>query len=470
MNIIYDIWYYMIFGMRTYLLVLLLLVFSAPLRAEEKNALIVCDNGLEMMTWDLEFLSKAEHSVEALVCFFGGTTARRLLDAIGIRLEEVPSLQVHVLASPTMITPQDWKIIDNLSSRFPANFHIEFSTQVAKILPDITTIDNHVKLFVVDEIYYSAGGTNCEEHHCSEGTYTPSKKKIVEIETDHVFPAGMRDQDVVGRGPIAAELRKIFFQLFSLWEDYNRTKYLQEDPKHYSQNVHYFDVTGQRLYVERFEQSDRLRELEAQDIRILLGSPHQPVNMITQEYVRLIQSAQKEIILSHLYFFPTDPIFQALMDAVNRGVKLTLITNGLTADSCEGAQLFVWGNRVSYVPMFYGTTFHFWDVLNVVTMPTRNTTIYEYTVPDVILHKKTMLVDRRYFVVGSYNLGMKSAHGDYELILVIDSEKVAADVLQIHRIDVAHSRQVSAQEACGWYFHPFISYWGELQRRFNGFM
>lgn len=457
--------------MHKYILALVLLLLALQTVAEEKNRLILCDNGLEMLGWDLDFLSQAEHSVEALVCFFGGSTAQQLLTAIEARLEQVPNLQVHMLASPVFMLPSDWSLIDRLQLRFPSNFHIEFHTQIVKLLPDMTTIDNHVKLFIVDETYYSAGGTNCEEHHCSEGTYTPLKKTTIELGADHLLPAGMRDQDIVGRGPLAAQLRTFFFQLYALWEDYHKSKYLQEDPGQFIQNAHYFDVTGQRPYVERFESSDRIRDLGAQSIRVVLGGPQQSsANTITQEYVRLIQNAQEEIILSHLYFFPAPPIFQALMDAVNRGVKLTLITNGLSAGSCEGAKLFVWANRMSYVPMFYGSAFCFWEAWKVANLPIRNTTIYEYDVPDVLLHKKTMLVDRRHFVVGSYNLGMKSDYGDYELILIIDSEKVAEDVLQIHSIDVAHSRQVSLKEACAWYFHPFISYWGELQRRFNGFM
>lgn len=457
--------------MDKYLISFILLCFAFPSVAEEKNKLIVCENGLEMLDWDLEFLSQAQHSVEALVCFFGGSPAQRLLKAIETRLEEVPDLQVHLLASPVFLLTADWSLLEHLQQRFPSHFHIEFHTQIVKLLPDMTTIDNHVKLFIVDETYYSAGGTNCEEHHCSEGTYPPPKKTTSELTTDILFPAGMRDQDIVGKGPLAAQLRTFFFQLYALWGDYNKTKYLQEDPNLFNQNIHYFDVTGQQPYVERFEHSDRIRELGEKSIRVILGGPQQATsNAVTQEYIRLIQNAQEEIILSHLYFFPTASIFQALLDAVNRGVKLTLITNGLGDGSCEGAKLFAWANRMSYVPMFYGATFYFWDAWKAQGRTVRNTTIYEYNVPDVLLHKKTMLVDHRYFVVGSYNLGMKSDHGDYELILVIDSEKVAEDVLQIHKVDVEHSRQVSLQEACSWYFHPFISYWGELQRRFNGFM
>lgn len=452
--------------MRIFFLNLLFLICSVNLLGGEKNKIIVCDNGLEKFHWDLEFLSQAQHSVEALVCFFGGSTACTLLEAIAARMQEVPSLQVHLLASPTMITHQNWKMIDSLRTRFPGNFHIEFSTQIAKLLPDITSIDNHVKLFVVDETYFSGGGTNCEEHHCSDGTYTPIRKKNVELPTDPMLPAGMRDQDIVGIGPLATTLRNLFFQLYALWKEYGETHCLLEDPAQF----YLPDPVEQREYlcVDRFEQSDRIREIDSENIRIVVAGPHQSSNVITQEYVHLIESAQEEIILSHLYFFPVQPIFDALMQAVNRGVKLTLITNGLEADSCSAANFFVWANRISYLPMFYGETFHFWDAIKVASLPAKNTTIYEYSVPDVMLHKKTMLVDRRHFVVGSYNLGMKSAYGDYELILVIDSTEVAEDVLEVHRVDLAHSRQVTVQEAYKWYFHPLISYWGELQRRFNG--
>ena len=465
--------------MRKCLSILLSLLFCAIRAAshepdqwssETKNTVIVCDNGLEMFTWDLDFLSKAEHSVEALVCFFGGSTGRDFLDAVEARLEKAPDLQVHIIASPTLITPQDWNAIRRLQIRFPERFHIEFSTQIAKLLPDITTIDNHVKLFIVDETYYSVGGTNFEEHHCSVGTFTPPQKRGKEIEADFLLPAAMRDQDIVGRGPVAAQLRKVFFEFYALWKDYNKTKFLQEDPSQFHINSHYFSVNGQKPYVEQFEESERRRDLKAESIRFLLGGPHQTTNAITQEYVRLIRGAKEEIILSHLYFFPVDPIFQALMDAVNRGVKLTLITNGLAEGSSEGVKLFAWANRISYVPMFYGSTYHLWDAHKVPTQPVKNTKIYEYNVPDVILHKKMMLVDKRIFVVGSYNLGMKSAYGDYELILVIDSPKVAEDVLQIHRIDLECSRQVSPHEACQWYFDPLIAYWGELQKRFSGFL
>ncbi len=436
----------------------------------EKNSLIVCDNGLEMFGWDLEFLSHAEHSVEALVCFFGGSTARTLLAAMEKRIEEVAALQVYLLASPVMMAQEDWITLNRLKSRFPKNFHVQLSTQVLKIFPDVATIDNHVKLFIVDEHYFSAGGTNFEEAHCSNGTFTPDREKRENVQGDSFLPAGMRDQDVVGRGPLAKELRYAFFQYFSLWEDYNRTKRLREDPHHFSNNAHYFPLIGPSLWVDSFENFERKIELERDALHCIFGGPHQKSNAITEEYVRLIRLAKEEILISHLYFFPAEPIFQALLEAVNRGVKVTILTNGLDEHSCEGAKLFAWANRLSYVPLFYGRTFHIWDYYKISQLPLTSCEIYEYAIPNVVLHKKTMLVDRKYFLVGSYNLGTKSAMGDYELVLSINSPDVAEAIFQIHLIDRSHSRRVAPDKAVQWYFDPLISSWGELQKRFGGLL
>jgi phosphatidylserine/phosphatidylglycerophosphate/cardiolipin synthase-like enzyme len=446
---------------------------QSGLSAAEKDKLIVCHNGLEMFNWDLDFLHHAEHSIEALVCFFGGSTGQALLKAIGQRIEEVPTLQVHVLASPVIMTKENIEEVDQLCGRFPHNFHIEYTSQVVRLSPDLITTDNHIKIFVVDETYYSVGGTNFEEHHCSEGTFTPSRRPNKETEADRILPAGMRDQDIVGKGPLAVELRKIFFQHYALWENYNKTQLLIEDPEQFHPQISPCLIPPERegaYMVDSFEQSDRLRELEPNTIRCLVGGPHQSPNVITQEYVRLIGEAKEEIFLEHLYFFPDEAILKALMAAVNRGVKLTLITNGLDVEACSGASLFVWANRMAYVPLFYGSTYALWDAGCVEKMCSKNTQIYEYSIPDVMLHKKTMLIDRHLFVIGSYNFSTKSAYGDYELILIIDSGKVAADVLEIHQVDLKYSRQVSSKEACGWYFDPFISYWGELQKKFGGFL
>jgi phosphatidylserine/phosphatidylglycerophosphate/cardiolipin synthase-like enzyme len=446
-------------------------LFCYPLLQGEEgnNKIIVCDNGLEMFQWDLDFLSHAQESVEVIACFFGGKTACDLIEAIKARLQQVPTLQVHLLASPILMKEKEWSMIHELQERYPDNFHLELSTQVASLSPDLLTIDNHVKVFIVDETYFSAGGTNLEEKHCSEGTYTPDRETGEEqTEVDELLPAGMRDQDIVGKGPLARELRKAFFQLYSVWENYNQTQLLEKDLKIF-ENKHYFEVTN-NCFVERFETATEAREVSPQQIKCVIGGPHQPVNAITQEYIRLIGNAKQEIILAHLYFLPVYPIFQALMEAANRGVKLTIVTNGISEFSPISIHFFGWGNRLSYLPMFYGNTYHFWDATYVASLPVKNTHIYEYSLPDMLLHKKMMLIDGKIFVVGSYNMSLKSACGDYELIIVLDSEEIAHDAMKVHQTDLKHSIKVLPQQAFDWYFDPVTSYLGELQKKFSGIL
>lgn len=447
---------------------LFLFFISTPLEANHlKNNLIVCDNGQEMFEWDLEFLSQAEESVEVLACFFGGKTACDLLEAIELRLIQVPHLQVHLLVSPILMKDKEWFFVYRLRQLYPNNFHMELTSQVIKFLPELITIDNHTKLFVVDEFYFSAGGTNLEEKHCSDGTYTPARDRHDENELDRVLPAGMRDQDVVGSGPLAQELRRGFFQLYCLWEHYNLTKCFQQDPVLF-ENQRYFKV-AKKNGVKRFETAAKL-ELEQTKTHCIFSGPYQAVNAITKEYLRLIREAKDEIIIANLYFFPVPEILQALMDAVNRGVRLTVITNGLSETTPLGSKFFAWGNRISYVPILYGEIYRFWDLDNIQNFSPKDTHIYEYNVDDVLLHKKMMIIDNSIFLLGSYNLGLKSAYGDYELVLVFDSPEMAQEAKKIHMRDLEHSRKISLEEALHWYFDPCCSYYGELQKKMSGFL
>jgi phosphatidylserine/phosphatidylglycerophosphate/cardiolipin synthase-like enzyme len=435
----------------------------------EKNKLIVCENGMEMFQWVLDFISSAEYSVEVLACFFGGETAQHLLNAIEQRLTEVPDLKVFILASSILLDRRDWEYIEALKACYPQNFHIEFSIQVPRVLPDIFSVDNHAKFCVVDGTYFSAGGTNFEERHCAEGTFKPQKNKKNATKADAILPSGMRDQDIVGKGPLAKELRRIFFQLYSIWENYNCTQVFIADPQKIKESSRFFEISA-APFVEAFETSDRVREITESHINLVLGGPHQTNNAITQEYLRLIREAEEEIILEHLYFLPIDPILNALIEAANRGVKITLITNGLGEVNLNGAYLFVWGNRMSYVPLFYGCDFHFWEACFAAQKPLKNTHIFEYTVEDVWLHKKMMLVDRRILVLGSYNLSFKSAYGDYEIILVLDSKEATLDALKIHERDMRYSKKITPEMARTWYFDPIISCWGRMQKNFSGLL
>lgn len=421
-----------------------------------------------MFHWDLDFIRAAQESIEISAPFMGGEIARELLTTLESRLEEVPNLKVYILTTPTLLEKEDWVIIKRLNKHYSDRFFLEHASTVVIVWPTVTGIDNHVKTCIVDEKYFSAGGTNLDETQCSEGTWTPHKNlNKIPFLSDNL-PAAMRDQDIVGKGPMAADLRHLFFTMYAMWKNYNQTGILTKDPSQFKEKTDYYPITSQAV-VDRFDSyNGHLRTIEPHHVKILIGGPHQNINEISREYVNLIQEAQEEIILANLYFCPVDAIFNALLDAVNRGVKLIVLTNGVGEFSPQYTQYFCWANRVNYVPVFYGSSFHFWDAWSMSSKPLKNTHVYEYHVKDVTLHKKVMIVDGKTSLVGSYNLGVRSDMGDYEMVIRLDSPTIASDLINVHKKDLRYSREISPEEACTWYFDPVIASLGEMQKRVHG--
>ena len=54
-----------------------LFFFGALCGAEEKNALIITDNGLEMLAWDLDFVAEAQESIDISAVYAGRNSGKR---------------------------------------------------------------------------------------------------------------------------------------------------------------------------------------------------------------------------------------------------------------------------------------------------------------------------------------------------------------------------------------------------------
>ncbi|MFZ0566335.1 MAG: phosphatidylserine/phosphatidylglycerophosphate/cardiolipin synthase family protein [Chlamydiales bacterium] len=441
-------------------------LFVLNMEAEQENGVIICENSLETVRWDLELIRGAKQSIEMSACYTGGRILRALLTEISARLEVCPHLGVFLLISPVFLEELDKAIIHDLKKSYPNDFHLTYADNVLEFNSNLIAIDNHVKMLVVDEKYYSAGGTNFEEVYCTDGTYTPLYHRREEREGKY-FPSGTRDQDVVGKGALAKELRQAFHHLFALWQHYNKTRLLEKDPDSFRDRNHYrpIDPSAEQAFVASFESADALIPLEEGQIQLILAGPYQKTNKITQKYRELIEHAEKEIVIGSMFFTPEKSIFETLLKAVNQEVALSVITNGIHEIAPFYNSLFGWGNRRHYFPIFYGRSLYLWQSKEAQNLSIKPTHVYEYFVKDIVYHKKVMIVDRRYFIIGSYNLGLKSHLSDYELALFIDSPEVAKRAQRVIDRDIEYSREVTLEEACKWYFDPILAFMGEAQLR-----
>lgn len=434
-----------------------------------ENSFIPCRHSDEMMELVLECLEKAEQSIELSLCFTGGKVFHDIFEKVEERMQEIPELQVYALSSPVLLVDEDKDLIATLLAKYPKQFHYEFTPQPFTPLPEVVTMDNHIKTIIVDEKYFSLGGTNFDEAFVCEGIAPREHVKPAGLARDQL-PNGNRDQDIIGRGELATDLRKIFFKQFALWRHYeSHHDDFIVDPEYFSDKCAYrpLDPSKKRAEVPRFDHSPQ--RVEVQKAYLVMSGPMDYPNKVTVEYEKLIKAAKVEIQIGNLYISPPPPILNALITKIRSGIAFRLVSNGLFEHSPGFHAAFVWANRVNYSPLFYGKEYNFWELQMASRDRVLNSRIYEYKVEGIMYHKKVMVVDRNIAVIGSYNLGLRSATTDYEAILVIESPKIAETFIDILAEDQKYSEEILPVQARDWYFDPVIRYLAAFQKQFHGF-
>ncbi len=140
----------------------------------------------------------------------------------------------------------------------------------------------------------------------------------------------------------------------------------------------------------------------------------QPKNTITDNLLKMILAAEKEIVLQSPYFVLTPVALNALEDAGRRGVRITVLTNSpVSSDSAptQAAFLKQW-------PTFL----------------TRVKTARLFVVAEPrLMHSKVSVIDGVVSFVGSYNLDPLSAYINGEVVGVIWGHEHAAPLLKAIR-------------------------------------
>jgi len=452
--------------MRVYIISFLCMV---GLLCAEEAQVILCENGKETAQWALELIQHAEQSIDFCPCFTGGELMDELFLAIEERMQTFPKLRAHILMSTFFLEPSNIALIERLRQQYSRQFQLTYTTSVMDFQTDIRAIDNHVKLLIIDETYFISGGSNYDYAICSEGTFTPTRRPKDCIVGSRL-PSGSRDQDFIGKSrSIARELRIDLHNMIAMWKDFQTRKHFSSyNPDDFADVTTFYEIDPTHSsYISRFDDSSNL--LTCKNLYKVMSGPMHIPNHIAQEYSRLIDQAETEILIGNLHFAPTDSIFESLLRAIRRGVKVTVITNGVHEFSPNCTTTMSLANILYYIPALYGKTYRFWEKKKCERDSVYPTAIHEYFVDDILYHKKVMVVDEKFFLIGSYNLGLRSDISDYELVFVMESPEVAQEAKKILQRDLQYTRQVTPSQARTWYFTLTTFYEAELQKMFNCF-
>ncbi len=401
------------------------------------TSVLVPAHTTEAAEWKLDLVRSAEHSIEWSGNYFGGRIFREALEVMEEKMQRNSDFQVHLISSPELLESEDYRRLEELSARYPSQFHVVVThTQIAPSLPDLTKTwsqENHIKVLIVDRKYTVFGGASYQDYLAS---YEGKQQKIAPEESDPKAIVyswmynGASDTDVVCIGKEHAEgLGVMFFKLFEFWEK-------QEGVPHAENR--YFALNEDQIACSLRKLDENPELIPNVSMKMTFGSPSiSGQNPCMLEHARVIREAKQSLKISNLLFNPPQIIMQALIEALESGVKIDLLTNGEAKEGPAANSLIAWGNRPRYIELFEKD-------------PTGQLVqIFEYIRPYIINHSKILAADGERAIVSSYNLGIKSER-DFELMATFDSPLVARKIEQIIQRDCTHADAVDRSEAHAW--------------------
>ncbi len=155
------------------------------------------------------------------------------------------------------------------------------------------------------------------------------------------------------------------------------------------------------------------------DLQIISSGPDKTTQQIHDNYLRLINKAQKSIYIQTPYFIPDEAILNALMIAVKSGIEVNIMI------PCMPDHPFVYWATYSY--------------LGDMVMAGANC----YTYNNGFLHSKGMIVDDRVLCYGTANMDIRSFALNFEVNAVIYDEKKAWEMVEIFHRDLEVCRQIT---------------------------
>jgi cardiolipin synthase len=247
---------------------------------------------------------------------------------------------------------------------------------------------DHRKLLIVDGRTAFLGGINISSVY-SGGSFSQHSR----TRPDGSPP--WRDTDLQLRGPVVAELQKLFL---ATWEAQKGVP------------------LPARNYFPPAEGAGRLV------VRAIGSSPDEPYSLIYATLLSAIANAETSVRLTNAYFAPDPQLLAALEAAVRRGVDVKLILPSQT-DSWL---------------VFHAGRNYYEQLLRA------GVKIYERR--GVILHSKTALVDGVWATVGSTNLDWRSFLHNYELNAVVLGAEFGGQVQAMFDKDLAESDPVTLDQ------------------------
>lgn len=396
---------------------------SAPKLGESTTASLWVENDPQIIfQTKLNLVKTATQSIEWSFNFAGGERFQEALSTISERMssDEGAEIRTHLIMSPDFLTKENRKTLENLKRKFPGRFHFIITPRVTMTDQFIRTEENHVKLLVVDNHLFNLGGTGVTDQMCRASSDTSDHPPNEPLMTKLFIDPAFHDSDAFGVAQtsdnIAETLRIQFFNLYRQWSQrINNT--LSNNEGAFFPVAPQDPIDPKTLCIQGNVRTVKLKAL-------VCGPEHRNSNPIENEIINRFKGAESTIRIAHMIFNPSAKIKKTLQQK-NLKAKIELITNGTPGGSTDRHQILAFPSRFHY-PLV--------------------DKVHEVQTKDRLYHRKVIVIDKKLTIIGSYNIGQKSAYCDTEMVLCIDSEEIASELIEITDKDKTLGTEINEKQ------------------------
>lgn len=157
------------------------------------------------------------------------------------------------------------------------------------------------------------------------------------------------------------------------------------------------------------------------DVQIIYSGPDTSLQPVRDNYVRLINKAEKKIYIQTPYFIPDEAMLTALLIAIHSGVEVNLMI------PCKPDHPFVYWATYSY--------------MGELVMAGANCYVYN----NGFLHAKGIIVDEKVFCYGTANMDIRSFTLNFEVNAVVYDEPKAREMIGYFEDDLKHCTMVTKE-------------------------
>ena len=383
---------------------LLILLLSAPLRADVFRVL---DDPRDAAQARVDIIQQATKEIDAL--YFLARNDRITMTALSLmrdaRRRGVPNVRMVVDANFQHIPKA---VLAHLSDE---GVQVRVYHPLTLRHPSWLFRRMHEKVVVVDGERYITGGRNLAEAY-----FGLAKRNYV-------------DRDVYVEGPSAAEADRHFEELWKSRDVIALHVSISELEKQQASRL--LDAAPCALSTTGFVSLDTQRDWsKGRDDIAEVHFVHDPLTAdegprLTARLAEVIDGAKSSVIIESPYLVPTGGMLELLRKKIREGVRVQIVTNSL--HSSDG--LLVYVGYVKYRRRLIRAGID----------------LREYKGPGM-LHAKSMVVDGRTVLVGSYNVDPRSQNLNAEAMCIAEDEGAAQELLASIDEHVRNAWVVGARE------------------------